>query len=323
MSRDKKNKKEDADFELEADTELSTEPINNAEQEIAAMPSQEDETQPEQRVGKSKSNHLGAEKLSGNSNQKIDLEKVASARPRAEKKAYKEKVLPPTSEEIYKALKKPDGFGFARKILLVAILAAGFFYGQRFWQRTKELVPFPDTPVSDAPVDQSKSLSGQIEDVKKAVLKREQTPSFVDAFIDSDLVDIQVFVNDNNISVAGQKLSLEVGKVHKIEIKRQGFSDYQTEIIPEAGKAVRIQPQFLQEVASGFLTIETTPESKLTIFRDNQLVHEGNTPIAGLKVPTGKYRVVIENQLIGYKSEEDFTIYKSITTNIRRELQAK
>jgi hypothetical protein len=323
MSRDKKSRKEDADFELEADVEPSTEPTIDVEQEMAAISPQDAVTQPEQSGGKTKASISRASQRIESEPPKIDLERAAPARTRQESKSYKEKVMQPTSEDIYKALKKPDGFGFARKILLVAIVAAALFYGQRFWKRTKELVPFPDAPVSNAPANNSKSIGSQLEDATLAIMNKERPPVYTDVIIESDLVDIQVLVNGKTIAVAGQKFQLEVGKSYVIEMKRQGFSDYRTEFVPEEGKVTKLQPQFTQEVASGFLTIETTPESRLTIFRDDKIFHEGNTPMSGFKVPSGKYRLVIENPLIGYRSEEEFTIYKSVTTSIRKELQAK
>ncbi len=330
MPGDKRSKKEDGDFELEDDIDVSTEPTIDVDQEMAKLaenkPSHDRTTQRE--IPGTKASISAPPRSQAPAarapvdNPKIAVEKVPQPRSAPiERKTYKEPTATST-EDIYKAMKKPDSFGFMRKIVFVALLAAGFFYGQRFIEKTKELVPFPDSPQAKKEPP-GKSLGGQIADLQRQFTEKEQKPEPVEILLDSDFVDIQVLVNGKAIEVADKRFTLESGQTYKITLKRNGYFDYQADVTPMPGSPVKIVPQFNKEFISGFVTIETTPESKFTLLQDGKIVKEGNTPLVGWKAPVGKYRLVIENSFIAYKSEEEFVVYNSLTTNIRRHLTAK
>ncbi len=329
MPGDKRSKKDDGDFELEDDIEVSTEPTIDVEQEMANLaenkPSQDRTTQREIPVTKANmaAPQQSAAKPARTATEApiIAVEKTPQSRTSPqERKVYKE---PPqtSSDEIYKAMKKPDSFGFMRKIVFVALLAAGAFYGQRFLQKTKQLVPFPENSQANKEPP-AKSISSQIAELQKKFTEKEQLPEPVEILMDTDLVDIQVLVNGKGVEVSDKRFKLDAGQTYKITVKRNGFFDYQTEVTPTAGSPVKIVPQFNKEFVSGFVTIETTPESKITLLQDGKVLLEGSTPVVGWKAPVGKYKLVIENNFIGYKSEEEFVIYNSLTTNIRRQLTA-
>lgn len=343
MSGNKGPKKEDADFELEDDVEPSTEPTIDVEQEMGelAEKSRLERTTQRELPTATKASMAAPPQVPPSSNPpnspstshsspsrtrmeapKIQVEKVAPPRgSSSEKRAYKEPI-PTSSEDIYKAMKKPNSYGFARKIVFVAVVAAGIFYGQRFFQKTKELVPFPDAPKTQNTTTE-KSIGAQIEEVKNAVFAKEEIPQPVEVMVDSDFVDIQVLVDGQAITVSDKKFTVDSGKKYQIVMKRNGYFDFQSEIQAVAGKPIKITPSFEKEFVSGFITIETTPESKITILQEGKVVKEGNTPLIGWKAPVGKYRLVIENSFISYRSEEEFHVYNSLTTSIRRQLSAK
>lgn len=338
MSGNKGPKKEDADFELEDDVETSTEPTIDVEQEMGELSEKSRFERTTQRElptpTKASMNappppaaHHAPNQSSPSRTRmeaaKIQVEKVAPAKaPSSERRAYKE-AIPTSSEDIYKAMKRPNSYGFARKIVFIAIVLAAGFYGHRFFQKTKELVPFPDAPNSQQQASApEKSISGQIEEIKNAVFAKEEAPEIVTVHLESDFVDIQVLINGQAVTVTDKKFTVESGKKYQVLMKRNGHFDYQTEFQAVAGKSVTITPTFEKEYISGFITIETTPESKITILQDGKIIKETNTPLVGWKAPVGKYQLVIENSFINHRSEEEFQVYNSLTTNIRRPLKA-
>jgi len=337
MSGNKGPKKEDADFELEDDVEASTEPTIDVEQEMGelAEKSRFDRTTQRELPTATKASmaappppsvpHSPAQSSPSRTRMeaaKIQVEKVSSPKSSAsERRGYKE-TIPTSSEDIYKAMKKPNSYGFARKIVFISVLALAGFYGHRFLQKTKELVPFPDGPnAQHQATAPEKSIGGQIEEIKNAVFAKDEVPQLVDVMVDSDYVDIQVLVNGVAVTVSDKKFSIESGKTHQIVMKRNGYFDFQTEVQAIAGKPTKITPSFEKEYISGFITVETTPESKITLIYEGKVVKETNTPLVGWKAPVGKYRLVIENSFINFRSEEEFQVYNSLTTNIRRQLK--
>lgn len=81
---------------------------------------------------------------------------------------------------------------------------------------------------------------------------------------------------------------------------------------------------FVKSKDKGVLSFLTTPSAEIRLFDEaGNSVLEGETPIEGYSIPAGTYRVVIENSLIGHKSEMKVTIEKSKTTRVNRTLKEK
>lgn len=81
---------------------------------------------------------------------------------------------------------------------------------------------------------------------------------------------------------------------------------------------------FVKSKDKGVLFFLTTPSAEIKILDESgNTVLEGETPIEGYSIPAGTYRALIENSLIGHKSEMKITVEKSKTTRVNRSLKDK
>jgi serine/threonine protein kinase len=71
---------------------------------------------------------------------------------------------------------------------------------------------------------------------------------------------------------------------------------------------------------SGLLSIHTTPSAQLAIYSGDRLILEDESPLERISLPTGSYRVIIENSLLGHKSTTNFLIKKNRTTTLNQSL---
>ncbi len=81
---------------------------------------------------------------------------------------------------------------------------------------------------------------------------------------------------------------------------------------------------FVKSKDKGVLYFATTPSADLKIIDESgNVVLEMESPIEGYSLVAGNYRVLIENSLIGHKSEIKLAVEKSKTTRIQRTLKEK
>jgi hypothetical protein len=106
-----------------------------------------------------------------------------------------------------------------------------------------------------------------------------------------------------------------------VVVSRVGYSTFTTQVAPVSNTHGVIKPVLTQQKANGFLTYETVPGAKLTLFQEGKVAAEFNTPITGMKVPVGTYQAVLENSFIGFRKEQVITVEEWKTTSFRLELQ--
>ena len=145
-------------------------------------------------------------------------------------------------------------------------------------------------------------------------------PALVPVRINTNLVGFEVFVNGRPATAVNNQFEAPEGR-SEITIRKIGFEPYVTTLVATSAGENVVQPVFVHEKAKGFLAYETTPEAKLMLYQGEKLLFEKTTPFAGFSLPVGKYRAVLENTLIGYKSEEEIEITAWQTTVLRKNLQ--
>lgn len=139
--------------------------------------------------------------------------------------------------------------------------------------------------------------------------------------IDTNILGYEVLVNGVKQTLFNNQFEYAAGKTPvTLTVNRPGYSTFTTQVTPETGTHTTIKPTLTQTQSTGFLTYETVPEARLTLFQSGQKVAEYNTPINGQKVPIGTYQAVLENALIGFRREQIITVEEWKTTSFRLEL---
>jgi hypothetical protein len=237
-----------------------------------------------------------------------------------------------SSEEIYKAIGKSKGHiswgiyifvGLGILGLGSAAMVSSGPLTQAIYKWRPDvfgmMAPKSDLPLSKQGVGKENTATQGGSPALAPASAQEAAPE-AEIAIETDVVGYEVLVNGQPAELFNHRFVAPAGEP-RIVIRRLGFEDYLHNGVIEEGRLNVIRPDFRQERRRGFLTFETIPAAKLSLFQDGQLVIELDTPVEGASVPVGKYRAVLENSLIGYRSEEELEVHEWATTSVRRQLR--
>lgn len=138
--------------------------------------------------------------------------------------------------------------------------------------------------------------------------------------VDTNQIGYEVLVNGAWTPVVADALDVPAGLPVKLVFRKPGFEDVTAVVAPKAGESLRVPVRFQGELKKGFLQISTVPEAGYQIYRGAELVNEGRTPVVGVELPIGRYRLVVENAMINFRAEYEVEIEGWKTTTVRREL---
>lgn len=116
------------------------------------------------------------------------------------------------------------------------------------------------------------------------------------------LESLRVMVNNLPVKLKGNQLMVPIKTHLNIKFMAPNYESSTVAIeVPEA-KIVGINVD-LKAIPTGVLDFTTVPEAKITFYSDFQEPVVAKTPLVNFKLADGKYRVVLENELMGYHSE--------------------
>lgn len=246
---------------------------------------------------------------------------TALRKPRREDRRQFDNSPPPTTvADINRALSDPPK-PWGWYLVFLAILGGVGFLGHKFYMSGRE---FQEKRANATPVPlplSKQSVNPALESSPTA------TPSFlpsrvgsVQVEIETDVVGFEVLVDGNLVQTVDNKFDAPEGR-SEIEIRKMGFEPYVVAIVAASGSPNTIRPVFAQEKQKGFLSYETSPDAKLSLYQGEKMVMEKNTPFRGLSLPAGTYKAVLENTFIGIRIEEEVVITAWQTTVRRHQLQ--
>ncbi len=201
-----------------------------------------------------------------------------------------------TTSDLGKAMKKP-GFHLSIKGMLALLIVAFVIYKGFF--------------------SEPKFLAFLIQETATSTVGQGEVQ------IETDVVGFEVFWDGNYVTTYNNHFDMPAGKEGELRIKRVGYEDFITKVVPQQGKVTLVRPIFTQEKRMGFFTYETVPKAKLTLTQNGRIILETETPVTGHKIPVGKYKALVENDFIGYRVEEEIVIEEWKTTSIRRQISHK
>jgi hypothetical protein len=137
--------------------------------------------------------------------------------------------------------------------------------------------------------------------------------------LQSKTLDLRVLVNGVAVSVSNNQFAAPLNEPLNIEVTKRGFQTvhFQTTLKDRAPISYRVD---LTELPSGGLALTTTPDAQVTIYAGEEIVFKGRTPLKE-RLPVGRYKVVLENSLLNYKSELDVVIEQNKYTQLERFLK--
>lgn len=139
--------------------------------------------------------------------------------------------------------------------------------------------------------------------------------------IETSILGYEVSVNGAKQALFNNQFEIPAGSAPvTLTVSRAGYTTFSTQVTPATGTHVTIKPTLTQNQTTGFLSYETVPDARLTLFQNGNKVAEYSTPIRGVKVPVGTYQAVLENSLIGFRKEQMITIEEWKSTNFRIQL---
>jgi serine/threonine protein kinase len=136
-------------------------------------------------------------------------------------------------------------------------------------------------------------------------------------------VSIQkVLVNGREVGLNNNQFAVPLNTDVNIDVVKPGYQTqrFSTKVTGQAPVAFRVE---LVPIPSGTLYFSTTPDAQVTLYRGEEKVFEGHTPIRNEIIPAGQYKVVIENSLLGFREEMELLIEEGKLARVEKSITAK
>jgi hypothetical protein len=150
-------------------------------------------------------------------------------------------------------------------------------------------------------------------------------PSVLQAAIvlKTSMTGYQVIVNGRPAVVSNGQFNVPLKEELRIEVRKLGYQTQRFAVPPleKAGTYGYEVPAV--PVPMGAVIFNTLPEANVAFYLGDEKVFEGLTPVKG-DFPAGKYRIHIENSLLGLKTDHEFMVEENkvnreeITLNIKK-----
>ncbi|HEY8280085.1 MAG TPA: protein kinase, partial [Bdellovibrionota bacterium] len=136
------------------------------------------------------------------------------------------------------------------------------------------------------------------------------------------LTDFSVYVNGRPSVVNNGQFKVPLHEQLKIEVKSRGYQA-QRFVVPSLDKAGTYGYDVPAiAVPTGTLNYSTLPSANVVLYLGDEKVHEGLTPVRD-QFPAGKYRVHIENTLLGIKADDEVLVEEGKVTRVEKTLEVK
>jgi serine/threonine protein kinase len=144
----------------------------------------------------------------------------------------------------------------------------------------------------------------------------DRTPANVDPkpsvpqaliLIRTQLTGYQVTVNGRPAAVTNGQFNVPLKELLKIEVSKHGYQTQRFAAGPLDKAATYGFDVPAVPLTMGTVMYNTLPSANVTFYLGDEKVFEGLTPMKG-EVPVGKYRVHIENSLLGLKTDREFVV---------------
>ncbi len=140
--------------------------------------------------------------------------------------------------------------------------------------------------------------------------------------IKSKLSDFKVIVNGRQAVVNNGQFKVPLKEQLKVEVSKRGFQTQRFVVPPleKAGSYGYDVPAVA--LATGTVNFNTLPISDVVFWLGDEKIFEGVTPVKD-QFPVGRYRVRIENSLLGIKTEEVIVVEEGKLIRVEKALDIK
>lgn len=139
--------------------------------------------------------------------------------------------------------------------------------------------------------------------------------------LQTEVSDFQVLVNGQATAVVHNQFSVPFDVSLNIDVVKDGFETARFQTRLSAAQSTAAFRVDFKPMAMGTVNFATTPESRVTFYRGNAKVFEAQTPVRNKAMSVGTYRVVIENSLIGFRSEAEVVVEEGRLTRVEKLLK--
>ncbi len=146
-------------------------------------------------------------------------------------------------------------------------------------------------------------------------------PSVAEAVIlvKTEMKGIQATVNGHQTVVNNGQFKVPLKTELKIEISAKGFQTQRFVVPPLEKPSTYGYDVPAIELPMGKLNYNTLPSSHVIFYLNGEQVFEGNTPVRD-EFPVGRYKIRIENTMLGVQTEDEIMVEEGKLTTIERSL---
>ncbi|RZA05266.1 MAG: serine/threonine protein kinase [Proteobacteria bacterium] len=228
-----------------------------------------------------------------------------------------------TATALRKEIDNQSSGGGRNVMVLMAVLVAGGLFAGRQYDM------FDGTPLKFL----SKTRVIEVVDAPAPTASRplasDEAPRAVPVSANEGVIILQtkvtgykVFVNDREAGLNNNQFAVPLNTDVRIDVVKPGYQTqrFATKVTGSAPVAFRVE---LIAIPSGTLYFSTTPDAQVTLYRGEEKIFEGHTPIRNEVVPAGHYKAVLENSLLGFREEMDLVIEEGKLSRVERTITAK
>ena len=135
----------------------------------------------------------------------------------------------------------------------------------------------------------------------------------------SNVDGYSVTVNGNLVSVVNDQFTVPSDQELVVMVSKTGYQSASFRTTVSSSKTVSFAVE-LKALPTGVLFFNTTPSAKLTFYGQNGSSFVLNSPVKNQRVPVGVYKVIIENSLLGHRSEASINIEAEKLTRVEKTL---
>ncbi len=137
--------------------------------------------------------------------------------------------------------------------------------------------------------------------------------------LQTNAIGYKVFVKGRPVPVHNNQFTAPLNEDLFIDVTKFGYQTarFRTKLNGQAPVAFRVD---LVPLPSGIIHFTTTPETKLTFTLNGEKVWETQTPVRNQAIPVGQYHVLMENNLLNLRAEENIKIEAGKATRVERVL---
>jgi serine/threonine-protein kinase len=178
----------------------------------------------------------------------------------------------------------------------------------------------PNNPVVDSGAGNTSPMPQPIEATAPPVAHPPpQAANQGTLFLQSNVEGYSVAVNGSPVKLYGDQFPIPLHTTLSVQVSKPGYETAGFSVTAQDARPISYRVT-LKAIPMGMINFVTTPDAKLTFVSETGQATHLLTPLHNQPIPAGKYRVLLENDLIGYRGEMEISVEQNKVVRVEKNL---